>query len=122
MATLYKICVDGELATANITMTALGSTTTTIHTNLAGCEVRTTSQRYEFSASQPSDNAYRVFYQYWVDYKTDFEYTTQGLRQENWTTMSAGQTSAVITVPTYILTRCPNDSDPYAPAQFAEEQ
>ena len=122
MAINYKVCVDGAIEISSCDMIVPSSYDTRLYTNGAGCDVLEQTKVCEFTSSVPSDNSFRIFYQFWVDYKTNFEYTTQGLRRVAFVTMPAGATSITATVFHYIKTTCQNDSDPYAPAPlFVDE-
>ena len=116
MALNYKVCVDGAVEISSCDMIVPSTWDSRTYTNGAGCSVLEQTKVCEFTSSVPSDNDFRIFYQYWVDFKTNFEYTTQGQRRIGYVIMPAGATSADLTVYHYIKTTCDNDSDPYAPA------
>jgi len=111
MAEIYKICVNNLAVNTTVNISVPASYSTRVYTNGAGCTVREQTKVVTFTSSVPSDDNFRIFYSYTVDYREDFQDDgIAPLIRSSFVTMPAGATSVTREVYHYIREDCPVDT------------
>ena len=118
-STTYKVCVDGVLTSITIECDDPAGWVSRSYTQ-GGCDIIEQTKTLTFTLSQPADNSFWIYYQYWTYTKTNFNCDDPGcnqIRHEASVYCPAGQTVVQKDVFYYVKQTCDDDSDPYAPAQ-----
>lgn len=107
MAVNYKICNEGELITSSCNITGGGSYDSSVsYTDTYGCDVLHQKTTLTATSQYPSDNAFRIYYQYYEQKMVNFEIEYTGTRRESYIEMPAGATVATKEVDYYIRQIC----------------
>jgi hypothetical protein len=109
MATLYKVCDSGTLKTVSITMITGAEGSSTFYTDAAGCRVEEKKRRLTFTASEPSDEIYTIWYHYDYEFYQDGVLDYSGSNVYGSVVMPAGQTVVTRDVVSYKNRICTGD-------------
>ena len=123
MAEIYTVCVSNVATDATINMSVPASYSTRVYDS-QGCTVREQTKIVTFTSDVGSDDPYRIFYTYTLEYRTNFDSEGAPELQQAFVTMPAGSLSVTKQVYHYIRWDCPYDSGyspEGAPAPYASE-
>jgi len=109
MAETYKVCVSDSAVDSVVTMETSGISTRTF-TNVAGCEVEEQTKIATFDIDVASDDEFRIYYSYTVEYHSNGSSTGAPILHTTWVIMPAGAKTVTKQIYHYIKADCPSSS------------
>jgi len=115
MAVNYTVCVDNEATTTSVDMSVATNNHSYSYTDSYGCDVLEVKRTATFTCSEPSDEAFTIYYTYLESKMVDFEVEYTDLTRTASVQMPAGVTTFTTDVLYTKRVICPYEFDGSAP-------